>query len=284
MIPNCLKIPACGLVLLLTAFACSTEKDHLITIETRHGNMYAILYDQTPEHKANFLKLAGDGRFDSTEFHRVIQEFMIQGGDVFGLENLPEEQWYTLPAEIHPDLIHEKGSLAAARQGDNINPGRRSSGCQFYIVQGKVYDELALNTDMKKLQESFMRYLQLESNKALREKYVTHYENGEYDSLNTIMLSKKAELEQFLSVSLDNNKRPNQIRAYTTVGGTPHLDDAYTVFGKVIKGLDVLDKIAAEETDRTDKPVSPVVMNVVVKEINRKKITEEYGYEYPDSK
>ena len=129
-----------------------------------------------------------------------------------------------------------------------------------------------------------MRYLQLESNKEIREKYVRHYENFEYDSLNTIMLSKKAELEQFLSVSLDNNKRPNQIRAYTTVGGTPHLDDAYTVFGKVIKGLDVLDKIAAEETDRTDKPVSPVVMNVVVKEINRKKITEEYGYEYPDSK
>jgi len=281
---DCLKNSVLGLCLGLALLACSTEKDHLVTIETRHGNMYAILYDKTPEHKANFLKLASEGRFDSTEFHRVIQEFMIQGGDVFGLENLPEEEWYTLPAEIHPDLIHEKGSLAAARQGDNINPGRRSSGCQFYIVQGKVYDELSLNTDMKKLQEAFMRYLQLESNKTLREKYLSHYQEGEYDSLNAIMLSKKVELEQFLSVNLSSSKRPNQVKAYTTVGGTPHLDDAYTVFGKVIKGLEVLEKIASEETDRNDKPVNPVVMKVMVNEINRKKITEEYGYEYPEAK
>ncbi|WP_035806818.1 peptidylprolyl isomerase [Lunatimonas lonarensis] len=264
------------------AWACSTEKDHLVTIETRHGNMYAILYDQTPAHKANFLKLANAGRFDSTEFHRVINEFMVQGGDVFGRENLPESEWYTVPAEFNPDLIHEKGSLAAARQGDNINPAKRSSGCQFYIVQGKVYDELSLTTDMRKLQEAFMRYIQLESNKALREKYLAHYEKGEYDSLNAIMLSKKTDLEQFLSVNLETGKRKNQIEAYTTVGGTPHLDDAYTVFGKVIKGLDVLDKIAAEKTDRSDKPLDPVYMKVMVSEMNRKKITEQYGYEYPE--
>ncbi|WP_209329582.1 peptidylprolyl isomerase [Lunatimonas salinarum] len=284
MKPNHLKKSVFLLLFGITGLACSTERDHLVTIETRHGNMYAILYDQTPAHKANFLKLAEEGRFDSTEFHRVINEFMIQGGDVFGLENLPEEEWYTLPAEIHPNLIHEKGSLAAARQGDNINPERRSSGCQFYIVQGKVYDELTLNTDMKKLQEAFMRFLQLESNKPLREKYVSHYQNGEFDSLNALMLSKKVELEQFLNVNLDNEKRPNQLQAYTSVGGTPHLDDGYTVFGKVIKGLDVLDKIASEPTDRMDKPANPVVMKVKVSEINRRKITEEYGYEYPDAK
>src|SRR5690606_18268887 len=87
-------------------FACASEKDHLITIETRHGNMYAVLYDETPEHKENFITLAEDGRFDSTEFYRIIKDFMIQGGDVFGKENIAPEEWYTIPAEIDENLIH----------------------------------------------------------------------------------------------------------------------------------------------------------------------------------
>lgn len=244
--------------------------------------MYAILYDETPKHKENFIQLAQAGRFDSTEFHRVIPEFMIQGGDVFGKENLPTDQWHTIPAEFNPDLIHEKGSLSAARQGDNINPSKSSSGCQFYIVQGKVYDELTMNTDPRKLQDAFMKYLQLESNKELRNQYTQLFQRQEFDSLNNLMLTLKTDLEKFFSISLDqeNKKRANQIEAYTTIGGTPHLDDAYTVFGKVIKGLEVLDKIADEKTGPGDKPLNPVIMNVDVVEVNKKKITKEYGYEY----
>lgn len=276
--------PIAFLLLLTLAVACSTKKDHLVTIETRHGKMYAILYDETPKHKENFLSLAKSGRFDSTDFHRVIHEFMVQGGDVFDKEGLPEDQRYTIPAEFNPDLIHEKGSLAAARQGDSINPEKRSSGCQFYIVHGTVYDEVSLNTDTRKLQEFFMQYLQLETNKDLRAQYVSHYQDQAFDELNALILSKKGELEKFYNVNLENRKRPNQIKAYTTVGGTPHLDDTYTVFGKIIKGLDVLDKIAEEETNSADKPINPVWMTVNVKELKKEKITKEYGYQYPERK
>ncbi|MFC4873094.1 peptidylprolyl isomerase [Negadavirga shengliensis] len=276
-----LKI-TCGLLLLITLAACSTEKDYLVTIETKYGNMYAILYDETPKHKENFVKLAQDGRYDSTEFHRIIENFMVQGGDVFSKENLPQEEWYTLPAEFNKNRIHEKGSIAAARQGENINPERRSSGCQFYIVQGQVYEKDALLTDIRKLQEAFGKFVQLDRNKDLREKYMDLYERKEFDSINGLMLSKKDELESFFNLDLSSNKRANQIEAYTTVGGTPHLDDTYTVFGKVIEGLDVMEKIAAEETDPMDKPKSPVYMKVAVELINKKEITHQYGYQYPE--
>jgi peptidyl-prolyl cis-trans isomerase B (cyclophilin B) len=279
---NHMRVGFFGLCILILAGSCSTEKDYLVTIQTRHGEMHAILYDETPKHKENFIKLAQAGRFDSTEFHRVIKEFMIQGGDVFGKENLPPDQWHTIPAEFNPGLIHEKGSLSAARQGDNINPTKSSSGCQFYIVQGKVYDELSLITDQRKLQEAFMKYVQLESNKNLRDQYFQLYQQQEFDSLNNLMLSKKMDLESFFNINLnqDTERRANQVAAYTSVGGTPHLDDAYTVFGKVIRGLDVLDKIAEEQTGPGDKPLTPVIMQVDVAEVTKKKITQEYGYEY----
>jgi peptidyl-prolyl cis-trans isomerase B (cyclophilin B) len=262
--------------------SCASEKDYLVTLTTEYGTMYAILYEETPAHKENFIKLATSGRYDSTEFHRIIRDFMIQGGDVFTKEGLPQEDWYTLPAEIHPDLIHEKGSLAAARQGDRINPERRSSGCQFYIVQGRVYDEAALTTDMAKLQKVFFQYLQLDSNEGLRETYRRLYEKQEIDSLNALMLSKKVVLEQFFNVNLGISKRENQLQAYTTVGGAPHLDDTYTVFGKVIQGLEVMEKISRVETDQNDKPITPVYMHVDIELVTKKKITEEYGFTYPE--
>lgn len=261
-------------------FACSSGKDHLITIETRHGNIYAVLYDKTPAHKENFINLAKEARYDSTEFHRVIEGFMIQGGDVFGKEGLPPEEWYTIPAEFNPDYIHEKGSIAAARQGDGINPEKRSSGSQFYIIQGRVYDEKELTTDMENLQKLFLKFLQLESNKSLSDRYVQLYRQGDFKELNTLMLDKKEELESFYNVNLNKERSPKQVEKYTTVGGTPHLDGDYTVFGKVIQGLEVIDKIAAEETAAQDKPINPVFLKVTVKKMSKKEITKAYGYEY----
>jgi len=261
---------------------CASEKDYLITIETRHGNMYAVLFDDTPRHKQNFLDLAESNRYDSTEFQRVIENFMIQGGDVFTKENIPQDQQYTVPAEIHEDRIHAKGNIAAARQGDNINPERRSSGTQFYIIKGRVYDRDELTTDMRRLQESFMRYTQLESNKDLRENYKKLYELGDFDGINQLMLSHKEEMERFFNTNLDKKLTPHQIEKYTSIGGTPHLDNAYTVFGRVVEGLDVLDKIAAEPTDRADRPIEPVYMKVRVDKIAKSRITKDYGYEYRD--
>ncbi|MGY6522856.1 MAG: peptidylprolyl isomerase [Mongoliitalea sp.] len=267
-------------VLVVLSFSCKTEKEYLVKFETSYGDMYAVLFDETPKHKENFVNLAQAGRFDSTDFHRVIKDFMIQGGDVFGKEGLPQEDWYTVPAEIKPGLIHEKGMIAAARMGNNVNPERRSSGSQFYIVQGKVYDRNELVVDMRLLSETFFKYMQLGSNRELMEKYQQLYQAQEFDAINEMMLAAKSDLEAFYNLNLEKNMTPQQIQAYTTVGGTPHLDNEYTVFGKVIQGLDVMEKIAAVETGPRDKPVSPVYMKVSVSQMPKSKITKEFGYEF----
>lgn len=274
-----LKIWALPLIVLVL-FSCKSEKDYLIKIQTRHGDMYAVLFDETPQHKKNFIDLAEAGRFDSTEFHRIIENFMIQGGDVFTKEQLPPNEWPTVPAEIVPGYFHSKGMIAAARQGNNINPEKRSSGSQFYIVQGKTYDKDELTTDMKQLSERFFQYIQLGSNVGLREEYSRLYEEEKFDSLNMMMLKEKRNLEQFYSISLDKPFTKEQIEAYTTIGGTPHLDGEYTVFGKVVKGLDVMEKIASEETAVRDKPVNPVYMTIKVEHLSKSKITKDFGYEY----
>jgi peptidyl-prolyl cis-trans isomerase B (cyclophilin B) len=260
--------------------SCASEKDYLIKIQTKHGDMYAVLFDETPLHKQNFIDLAKSGRFDSTEFHRVIQNFMVQGGDVFTKEKMPADQWPTVPAEIVPGMIHSKGMIAAARMGNNVNPERRSSGSQFYIVLGQVYKKDELVTDMKLLSETYFKYIQLESNLALKQQYAELYQMQAFDSLNQIMLQQKPNLESFYSIKLEKEMTPGQVEAYTTVGGTPHLDNEYTVFGKVIKGIEVAEIISKEKTGKADKPVEPIYMKVSVEELPKSKITKEYGYAY----
>jgi peptidyl-prolyl cis-trans isomerase B (cyclophilin B) len=260
--------------------SCASEKDYLIKIQTKHGDMYAVLFDETPLHKQNFIDLAKSGRFDSTEFHRVIQNFMVQGGDVFTKEKMPADQWPTIPAEIVPGMIHSKGMIAAARMGNNVNPERRSSGSQFYIVLGQVYKKDELVTDMKLLSETYFKYIQLESNLALKQQYAELYQMQAFDSLNQIMLQQKPNLESFYSIKLEKEMTPGQVEAYTTVGGTPHLDNEYTVFGKVIKGIEVAEIISKEKTGKADKPVEPIYMKVSVEELPKSKITKEYGYAY----
>lgn len=269
--------------LLVSSVACAKDKDHLITIETRHGNIVALLFDDTPKHKSNFIELAEAGRFDSTDFHRIIKGFMVQGGDVFGKEGLAAEKWPTIPAEILPHHFHRKGMIAAARQGNNINPERRSNGSQFYIVQGKVYPEIELTTDMQALQDAFMRYVQIQSQQGLRNEYKRLYEEGKFDSLTSLLVSKRDEIAQSLSLKLTKDFTPQQILAYTTMGGTPHLDKEYTVFGEVISGMEVVDQIASESTAR-EIPVDRVYMRVTVARVSKKKITKQYGYQYPETK
>ncbi|HSF53761.1 MAG TPA: peptidylprolyl isomerase, partial [Algoriphagus sp.] len=193
------------------------------------------------------------------------------------------EQWPTVPAEILPNHYHRKGMIAAARQGNNINPSRASNGSQFYIVQGRTYEELELTTDFTALQKAVLQYVQLESQKSFKEEYNRLYAAQEFDSLTNLILSKRDEIAQSLQVTLTKDYTPEQIQAYATIGGTPHLDKEYTVFGEVISGMDVVEKIAAEPTTR-EVPDNPVLMQVKVERVPKKKITEEYGYVYPEIK
>lgn len=269
-------------LILVSSWACGKDKDYLITISTRHGDIKAVLFDDTPEHKNNFIALAESGRFDSTQFHRVIQGFMVQGGDVFGKEGLPAQQWPTLPAEILPDHVHIKGMIAAARQGDTINPQKRSNGSQFYIVQGRTYEELELTTDFPALQKAVFQYMQLGSGQELKKEYSRLFEEQKFDSLTNLLLTKREEISKTLNIKLTKDYTPEQIKAYAEIGGTPHLDFEYTVFGQVLSGLEVVDKIAAEPTSR-EVPNQPVFMKVTVEKVSRKKIEKEFGYVYPVS-
>ena len=197
----------------------AVQKDIYVQIETTFGNIIVRLYNETPLHRDNFVKLVNDGFYDGLLFHRVINRFMIQGGDpkskgaapgqMLGDGSLP----YTIPAEFLKDKFHKKGALAAARQGDNVNPNKESSSCQFYIVQGNVWQPQQL---------------------------------------------------QMMAQQMGKNFSQAQIDAYTTIGGTPHLDGDYTVFGEVVEGLDVVDKIAAVKCGSFDRPVEDVTMNMKI--------------------
>lgn len=194
------------------------KKDRKRDVElvTTKGTIVLRLYDETPQHRDNFLKLVKSGFYDSVLFHRVIQNFMVQAGDPESKRAKKDQALgnggpsYTVPAEFRPDLFHKKGALAAARMGDNVNPEKKSSGSQFYIVQGKKFTEAGL------------------------------------DSVEMMRLKRKLPAEHRT--------------AYKTVGGTPHLDQNYTVFGEVVKGLEVVDRIAAVSTSRNppDRPMDDV--------------------------
>ena len=194
-------------------------KECLVQISTDYGDMVVQLYNETPQHRDNFLKLAEEGFYDGLMFHRIISGFMIQGGDPNSRDATVETSLgsggpgYQIPAEFDENFVHIKGALAAARTGDMVNPEKKSSGSQFYIVQGEV-----VGGDMLDL----------------------------------------------LEARTGHAYSPAQREAYATLGGTPHLDGAYTVFGRVIEGLDVIDKIAAADTDGRDRPKKDIRMQVEV--------------------
>ncbi|MCB2407222.1 peptidylprolyl isomerase [Hymenobacter lucidus] len=198
----------CVLALTLQAAKApkKSKKDQVVTISTPQGDIRMILFDETPLHKGNFLKLAQSGFYNGTTFHRIIPNFMIQGGDANSKDADPNNDGMgpqndkTIPAEIRPEFSHKFGAVAAARQGDMVNPTKASSSSQFYIVQNHT--------------------------------------------------------------------------------GTPHLNGGYTVFGQVISGLDIIDKIAAQPKDMRDRPTTDVKMTVKVEKLKKKKITELYGYKY----
>ncbi|MEQ8926773.1 MAG: peptidylprolyl isomerase [Fulvivirga sp.] len=275
------------LVILVVLASCATDKDYIVTIHTTHGDMKAVLFDETPKHKENFIKLAKEGYFDSTLFHRVIKDFMIQGGDPNSKGTQPGARLgnggpgYTVPAEFNKDLFHMKGALSAARQGDQVNPKKESSGSQFYIVQGKVWSEEELTVDMNKLGRAGQQMMQKPKNDSIKNMLINTYQTEGPNAYGKKLVELKEFIEEDMQVDVDKEIPQERLDAYTTIGGAPHLDDEYTVFGKVVEGLEVIDKIAAVETDRTDRPKENVVVTMEVEELPKKKITKLYGYEYP---
>lgn len=233
-----------------------------VKISTTLGDITVRLYDETPLHRDNFLKLVNEGYYDGTLFHRVIKDFMIQGGDPDSREAEANAMLgtggpgYTVEAEILPTLFHKRGALAAARQGDEVNPERRSSGSQFYIAWGQVYNagqikQLERQLAMMAEQQVFQR-LAAERRKQIMELRKNRDQAGLMELQNELTAIAKAEASSTGKLS------DAQREAYTTVGGVPHLDGQYTVFGEVTEGLDIVEKIQQCETRRGDRPVKDI--------------------------
>ena len=278
-----IKAIVLSLVLVAVTTACDKETDYVVTIKTPFGDMVAVLFDETPLHKENFIKLAESGQFDSTIFHRVMDEFMVQGGDVNRKPGSEGSIDYTIPAEFIPKFYHRRGALAAARQPDQVNPNRESSGCQFYVVQGKIWSEEELTTDLNKLTNAVATLIRIPEYDSLGQELISAYNAGDFDRYNELLLSCKPLVEKRLGQDVSQYVKPERLQGYTTIGGAPWLDDQYTVFGQVIQGLEVVDKIAAVQTNPQDnKPFEDIFMDVDVEEMPRKKITKLYGIEYSE--
>ena len=234
--------------------------DALVEIKTSVGDITIRLYGETPKHRDNFLKLVNDGFYNDVLFHRVINKFMIQTGDPES-KGAPAGKMlgaggpgYDIDAEIvYPQFFHKRGALAAARQGDEVNPDRRSSGSQFYIVTGKVYNASQLGQMEKQLQMQQMQAIFNDLASQHRDSIMAMRRNRDQAGLQALQdeLVKKTEAEAAKNpVKLTDAQR----EAYTTVGGTPHLDGTYTVFGEVVEGMDVVAKIETTTTGAQDRP------------------------------
>lgn len=276
------------LISVLIVTGCAQNKDYVVTIKTNYGDMVAILYDETPKHKENFIKLAKEHFFDSTLFHRVIEGFMIQGGDPDSKNAQPGQPLgrggpgYTVEAEFNPKFFHHKGALSAARLGDAQNPSKASSGSQFYIVQGSKMTEEEVKMDQMKLNQALQQFFQNPANRAAYDSVSVIYNSGDMKQYQDYIMRMRPRIERTTGISTQKEVTPEIINAYTTVGGAPTLDGAYTVFGKLLKGEDILDKIAAVGKGPGDRPLEDIRMTVTVEEVPKKKIEKLYGYKYPE--
>lgn len=244
-----------------------------IKIKTTEGDIIVRLYDETPKHRDNFIKLAKEGFFNGTLFHRVIKDFMIQGGDPDS-KGAPKGKMlgtggpdYTIPAEfVYPKYFHKRGALSAARLGDEVNPERESSGSQFYIVWGKVYKPAELKQMEKQLEMQQEQTIFNQLAKENRDKIMELRRNRDRAGLQELQDELIAETK---AISMEKGKpsfTDEQREAYTSVGGTPFLDNQYTVFGEVVEGLDVVEKIQNCETLRGDRPKDDISMTVEIVE------------------
>jgi len=247
--------------------SCAVKKNtqSIVRFETNYGEITVKLYEETPKHRENFLKLVNDGFYNGVLFHRVIADFMIQAGDPdskdakSGKSLGSGDVGYTIPAEfVYPTYYHKRGVLSAARQGDESNPKKASSGCQFYIVQGRTFTDKELDgiekSNERKLEEKLFQEI-LKSHQDEVKRYRMERSQPKLDALRDSIL---ADVHEQMQKNPTHKLTEQQRNDYKTLGGTPHLDGEYTVFGEVIEGLDVVSKISKAKTGRNDRPVEDI--------------------------
>lgn len=261
-------------ILLISAVSCGNAgnqgKQTLVSVKTEFGEIKIKLYDETPEHKNNFVKLAGEGFYNDLLFHRVIEHFMIQGGDPTSKNAEPGKRLgggspdYTIKAEFMPEkYFHKRGALAAARTGGPSNPEKRSSGSQFYIVQGEIFSPGKLDTLEMKKNAQIKNEMMQQHFEAAKNELMSFREKNDKAGFDIRIAEIRAGVDSVFEVSGAKFKfTEEQRKIYTSVGGYPSLDGEYSVFGEVVEGLEVLDKIAAVETDQYDRPLTDIKMQV----------------------
>ena len=242
-----------------------------IKIQTPKGDITVRLYDETPKHRDNIIKLAKEGYYDGTLFHRVIKDFMVQGGDPDS-KGAPQGKHlgaggpdYTIEAEINPQFFHKRGALCAARLGDEVNPNKESSGSQFYIVWGETYKPAQLKQMEKQMKQNQVTVAFNDLVSYHKDEIMEMRRNRDRAGLQDMQERLMKEAQDICKAN-PVGFSDEQFEAYTTIGGTPFLDGEYTVFGEVEEGLDVVEAINDVETDRADRPSEDVTMSVSVVE------------------
>ena len=253
-------------ILVVTSVSVLAKKEPIVVMKTSEGTIKLKLYNDTPIHRDNFIKLSKSKFFEGIIFHRVIKNFMIQSGDPDSRNPKPDSTYgeggpgYDLPAEIVNTHFHKKGVLAAAREGDKTNPERKSSGSQFYIVQGKKFTDAELDAVEKKVNDR----LRLNTIEKIFESEKAKPENNALSAeefKNLVNLKVEAAVNSTPPFKISEERR----EVYKKIGGSPHLDSSYTIFGEVIEGMDVVDKIAATPTNPKDRPLKDIfILNVKV--------------------
>jgi len=258
------------ITILVISESCVGKKDSstIVCFETTYGNIKVKLYPETVKHRDNFLKLVNEDFYNGVLFHRVIDGFMIQTGDPLSKTAKAStylgsgDVGYTIPAEfVYPQYYHKRGALAAARQSDQTNPKKASSGCQFYIVLGKTFDNSQLDSiDESNEQKMEVKLFQeiVNTKQVEVKKYRIERSQPKLDALrDSILTAVHIKMKNYPTYKLT----PQQRADYKTLGGTPHLDGDYTVFGEVVEGMDIVDRISKTKTDRSNRPVDDIKIN-----------------------
>jgi len=249
--------------------SCSSYKGdfHYIKISTEYGDIVIKLYNETPKHRDNILRLADSNFYSNQIFHRVIENFVLQGGDPSTKNPLPDSLYgsddsgYLIDSEFNDSLLHKKGALGMAREGDDINPEKKSSGSQFYIVKGKVFT----NTQLDELENKKNSQLRSKLYKDIITQKI-QLQSKNFNKIDTVTVSLQAS-EELDSIWANYPKFKLSIKqraVYTSIGGLPHLDGNYTVFGEVVQGIDIVSKICSVNTDKNDRPLKDIRFNISI--------------------